>query len=503
MRFRRPAGSHVCCASSGLVLGMAPVVCRRACGPTSTSSSLPLMPEPGISEAGFRFLLAGLYFQLWAVVRQYLAGLGAEPAEAHASSSPGSGPGLAVAIDFLLRLGLQAGRPICYSQLDPAERAIASHMAQLGLLMPASTASDVWLHPTRLAAVLAGGGRAGESATASEDGYVIVESNFRQGGAGSSPAQQVHSASEGNHVVLLDACSPSASSSLEALVTASSTACLVFSLMPAHSPPLGRVYAYTTSAVQVAVLRIFVRCDALLPNLFVGTITRDSATAALALGITANQMADFLRQHAHPRVAAKHPVVPAVRQPWAREVEGDAAVRLSATSPRLTAILFTAFSLACLRLPASANALLGRTANSCLAHFECRCPHYWAVLAPTVAALWCVSHRLSQTSSDCGRQSAAGCMRSRLPSTRVLRARSSFQERWSLPDRRGHCCSAHRSGSSWLCSLPSTMTCGGTCATASWRWASEGHWSGPTCKAGLAPAEQPTWPSLLRSHSAA
>lgn len=204
-----------------------------------------------ISESGFQFLLAGLYSQLWAVVRQYLAGLGAGPSGAQASGPAEGGPGLAVAINFLLRLGLQAGRPICYSQLGPAECAIAAHMAQLGLLMPAVAGADVWLHPTRLAAVLAGGGRAKESAASSEDGYVIVESNFR-------------------------------------------------------------VYAYTTSAVQVAILRVFVRCDALLPNLFVGTITRDSATAALALGITANQMADFLRQHAHPRVAAKHPIVPAV-----------------------------------------------------------------------------------------------------------------------------------------------------------------------------------------------
>ncbi len=72
------------------------------------------------------------------------------------------------------------------------------------------------------------------------------------------------------------------------------------------------MYAYTTSAVQVALLRVFVRCDALLPNLFVGTITRDSATSALALGITAEQMVAFLRQHAHTRVAAKSPIVPPV-----------------------------------------------------------------------------------------------------------------------------------------------------------------------------------------------
>lgn len=73
------------------------------------------------------------------------------------------------------------------------------------------------------------------------------------------------------------------------------------------------MYAYTTSAVQVAVLRVFVRCDALLPNLFVGTISRESCTAALGLGITADQVVGFLRQHAHPRAAAKPPVVPPVR----------------------------------------------------------------------------------------------------------------------------------------------------------------------------------------------
>ena len=88
---------------------------------------------------------------------------------------------------------------------------------------------------------------------------------------------------------------------------------------PAHpllTPPAlphRRLYAYTTSAVQAAILRVFVRCDALLPNLFVGTITRDSAVAALEAGITADQIVGFLRQHAHPRVAAKTPIVPAVR----------------------------------------------------------------------------------------------------------------------------------------------------------------------------------------------
>ncbi|KAI7840143.1 hypothetical protein COHA_005926 [Chlorella ohadii] len=202
-----------------------------------------------ISQSGFQFLLADLYSQLWSVVRQYLADL--EAAAGGAGTAGAAGADLAVAVNFLLRLGLQGGQPMCYGRLAESEQIIAAHMSHLGLLMPLPAGGQVWLHPTRMAAVLAGGGRAGEAAAADEDGFVIVESNFR-------------------------------------------------------------VYAYTTSAVQAAILRVFVRCDALLPNLFVGTITRDSAVAALEAGITADQIVGFLRQHAHKRVAAKTPIVPPV-----------------------------------------------------------------------------------------------------------------------------------------------------------------------------------------------
>lgn len=138
----------------------------------------PPFPRPaGISQAGFQFLLADLYSQLWSAVRQYLADLQAAAGEADTAGTAGAD--LAVAVNFLLRLGLQAGRPMCYSRLAASERVIAAHMAHLGLLMPMPAGGEVWLHPTRMAAVLAGGGRAGEAAAAAEDGFVIVESNFR------------------------------------------------------------------------------------------------------------------------------------------------------------------------------------------------------------------------------------------------------------------------------------------------------------------------------------
>ncbi|SPO37818.1 probable TFB2 - TFIIH subunit (transcription/repair factor) [Pseudozyma flocculosa] len=51
-----------------------------------------------------------------------------------------------------------------------------------------------------------------------------------------------------------------------------------------------RVYAYTSSPLRVAVLKLFVTVKARFPNLVVGSITRDSVKSALANGITAEQM---------------------------------------------------------------------------------------------------------------------------------------------------------------------------------------------------------------------
>jgi transcription initiation factor TFIIH subunit 4 len=73
------------------------------------------------------------------------------------------------------------------------------------------------------------------------------------------------------------------------------------------------VYAYTSSRVAVRVLEEFARLDCALPNLFVGTLTRDSVQRALARGVTADDIVGFLTAHAHPQVAHRVPPVPEVR----------------------------------------------------------------------------------------------------------------------------------------------------------------------------------------------
>lgn len=68
-----------------------------------------------------------------------------------------------------------------------------------------------------------------------------------------------------------------------------------------------RVYAYTDSKLQEALLGLF--CEVLyrVPNLTIGNLTRESVRQALRSGITAEQIVGFLRLHAHPRMIAVGP----------------------------------------------------------------------------------------------------------------------------------------------------------------------------------------------------
>ncbi|KAK7487264.1 hypothetical protein BaRGS_00021492 [Batillaria attramentaria] len=78
----------------------------------------------------------------------------------------------------------------------------------------------------------------------------------------------------------------------------------------AHRPGFILVETNYHSPLQVALLALF--CDLLyrFPNMLVANITRDSIRAALARGITAEQILNYLRSHAHPDMLHKTPVIP-------------------------------------------------------------------------------------------------------------------------------------------------------------------------------------------------
>lgn len=63
-----------------------------------------------------------------------------------------------------------------------------------------------------------------------------------------------------------------------------------------------RVYAYTESPLQIALLAIFTHMNYRFPGFCLGMLTRESVRSALKSGITAAQIINFVTVNAHPSV---------------------------------------------------------------------------------------------------------------------------------------------------------------------------------------------------------
>lgn len=86
-----------------------------------------------------------------------------------------------------------------------------------------------------------------------------------------------------------------------------------------------RLYAYTDSRLQIALIALFCEIHYRFPNIAIGLITRDSVRQALKSGMSAQQIINYLMMHVHPTVKdAQHPIPPTVIDQiylWERERE--------------------------------------------------------------------------------------------------------------------------------------------------------------------------------------
>ena len=71
-----------------------------------------------------------------------------------------------------------------------------------------------------------------------------------------------------------------------------------------------RIYAYTDSPIQIAILSLFCTMRARFTNMVQGLITRDSAREAFSNGITADQIISYITTHAHPEMKTQKPILP-------------------------------------------------------------------------------------------------------------------------------------------------------------------------------------------------
>ncbi|EEH35285.1 RNA polymerase II transcription factor B subunit 2 [Paracoccidioides lutzii Pb01] len=67
-----------------------------------------------------------------------------------------------------------------------------------------------------------------------------------------------------------------------------------------------RLYAYTSSPLQISLIALFTTLKYRFPNLITGKITRQSIRRAVEMGITADQIISYLTTHAHPQMRKYH-----------------------------------------------------------------------------------------------------------------------------------------------------------------------------------------------------
>ncbi|KAK5621039.1 General transcription factor IIH subunit 4 [Crenichthys baileyi] len=201
---------------------------------------------PYITSAGFQFLLLDTASQLWYFTLQYL-----KTAQSRAMD-------LVEILSFLFQLSFSTlGRDYSVEGMSESLLTFLQHLREFGLVFQRKRKSRRY-YPTRLAITLAAGVTNNSSSSSynmasfpgtKDAGFIVVETNYR-------------------------------------------------------------IYAYTDSELQIALVALFSEMLYRFPNVVVAQLTRESVQQAIANGITAQQIIHFLRTRAHPVLLTQTPVLP-------------------------------------------------------------------------------------------------------------------------------------------------------------------------------------------------
>ncbi|MCJ1256570.1 RNA polymerase II transcription factor B 52 kDa subunit [Lignoscripta atroalba] len=219
-----------------------------------------------ITQAGFAFILQEVNAQVWTLLVYYL-----DNAE-KLRMDPVD------VLSFLFMLGsLELGQDYSKATLTPTQLQMLEDLGDFGIIYQSSPSSSRF-YPTRLATTLTSDAGALRSVSAGFDnalrsadgkGFIVIETNYR-------------------------------------------------------------IYAYTSSQLQIAILQLFARLSTRYPNMVAGKITRESIRRAVSMGITSDQIISFMSTHAHPQMRKINPVLPptVVDQIRLWQIEGE---RMKAT----------------------------------------------------------------------------------------------------------------------------------------------------------------------------
>ncbi|KAI9784877.1 MAG: RNA polymerase II transcription factor B 52 kDa subunit [Candelina submexicana] len=214
-----------------------------------------------ITKKGFSFLLQEVNAQVWALLVIYL-----ETAD-NLNMDP------VEVLSFLFMLGsLELGQDYSTRTLTSTQTQMLDDLSDYGIVYRRSQSSTRF-YPTRLATTLTSDAGALRSVSAGFDsalrsgdgkGFIVIETNYR-------------------------------------------------------------IYAYTSSPLQIAVLALFTRLSTRYPNMVSGRISRESIRRAIGTGITSDQIITYLTTHAHPQMRKNTPILPptVVDQIRLWQIEGE------------------------------------------------------------------------------------------------------------------------------------------------------------------------------------
>ncbi|ODQ63148.1 transcription factor Tfb2, partial [Nadsonia fulvescens var. elongata DSM 6958] len=210
-----------------------------------------------ITNAGFQFLLQDVNAQIWTLLLQYL------------SMSEGLNMNTVDVLNFIFMLGsLELGRDYSLAALSDTQLTMLEDLRDFGLVYQRKRSSRRF-YPTRLATTL------------------------------TSDASSLRTPSKAMEVATSD--KKDSDKNNRGTVTPSSTTTSTTSKFIILETNY-RLYAYTDSPLQIAVLNLFVSLKTRFANMVTGQITRDSVRFALSNGITATQILTYLTVHAHPQM---------------------------------------------------------------------------------------------------------------------------------------------------------------------------------------------------------
>jgi transcription initiation factor TFIIH subunit 4 len=221
--------------------------------------------SPRITKEGFSFVLQETNAQVWNLLIVYLKMVNDVSLQQRMEqkyeelTDKQLGMSETEVLSFLFMLGsLELGQDYSTSTLSPTQLQMLDDLSAMGIVYRSSKDSRTF-YPTRLATTLTSdsgalpGSDVGTSkkpdSKAQNKGFIIVETNYR-------------------------------------------------------------LYAYTNSLIQIAILSLFTKLQHRFPNLVSGKLTKESVHRAVQAGITSAQIISYLTTYAHPQMQKSNPPLP-------------------------------------------------------------------------------------------------------------------------------------------------------------------------------------------------